>query len=62
MIRFIRDLFFVFFGCTLSYVFGNHYKFFGIDDNTAMWLSTLSLILFVIGVFGLLSNYCWRGY
>jgi len=62
MIKFIRYISFVFFGGTLSYVFGNHHEFFGIGESSAMWLSTISLLFFVIGIFGVMANYHWKGY
>lgn len=62
MMKFIRYISFVFFGGMLSYIFGNHHEFFGIGESVAMWLSTISLLFFVIGIFGVMGNYHWKGY
>lgn len=57
MMKFSRNILFVIVGGILSYLFGNFYNIMGIGETYAMWLSTLSLILFVIGVFGLFVYY-----
>lgn len=60
MMRFIRNMCFVFFGGLLSYFFGNHYGLLNIPQIYAMWSSTFFLCLFIIGVFGLLGDSNWK--
>lgn len=48
---------FAVYGFLLSYLFGGYYIEMGIPEHYAVVLSTSSLVLCVIGVFGVIEHY-----
>ena len=48
---------FVLYGILISYVFGRHYTYMGIDEKYAVVISASAMAFFVIGVFGMFEFY-----